>query len=109
MKHIKIFEEFSFEKSSEINERKMGPIGYSDDEKKGNFVVSILTQDVVDRYEKKYPGQPKSVRHMAYHMSPVPYKDAVKAKKEWEQKGEYKGKKIKLVTLFKQSDIERGD
>jgi hypothetical protein len=88
---------------------KRGPVGYSEEEKKGKFVVSILTQEAIDRHERKAPSQPKSIRHMAYHFSPVPYEDAVKAKKEWEAKGEYKGEKIKSVVLFKQSDIEQGD
>ena len=94
-----------------VNEgmEKRGPVGYSEKEKQGKFVVSILTQEAVDRFERKYPDKPKSIRHMAYHFSPIPYEDAIKSKKEWETKGEYKGEKIKSVTLFRQSDIEQGD
>ena len=83
--------------------------GYTEEEKKGNFVVAILTQDVLDRFKERYPGKPRSIKHMSHHMSPVPYEQAVKDKKEWETKGTYKGQTISSVTLFKQSVIEQGD
>ena len=98
MKHVKLFEEYA-------PKEMRAPLFDAGENDKGKFVVCVVTEEAIDRFNTRYPGKPVSAKHIGYHILVDNYKEAKKKKEELESEGVYKNQKIKKVILFKENEM----